>query len=117
MIESSPISIPWTRSICVCDVDHPMRSIGIGLETRDNFDESISSQIETSLDSRRGPVASINRDTMMLPQTTLGVQTLHVRMTLADDQVSNIMPTNGTFPGGNNYESTNRNKEKNKPNM
>jgi hypothetical protein len=54
---------------------------------------------------------------MMRPLTKLGAQTLHARMTIADNKVSNIMPTNGNFPGGNNYDSTNRNKEKNKPIM
>jgi len=117
MIENSPISIHGTGSICVCDFDHPIRSYGIRMDTRDNFDESNSWQMKTSLDSRRGPVASINRDTMMRPLTKLGAQTLHARMTIADNKVSNIMPTNGNFPGGNNYDSTNRNKEKNKPIM
>jgi hypothetical protein len=117
MIENSPISILGTGSICVCDFDHPIRSYGIRMDTRDNFDESNSWQMKTNLDSRRGPVASINRDTMMRPLTKLGAQTLHARMTIADNKVSNIMPTNGNFPGGNNYDSTNRNKEKNKPIM
>ena len=117
MIENSPISILGTCSICVCDFVHPKRSYGIRMETRDNFDESYSCQMKTSLDSRRGPVASINRDTMMPLLTNSGAQTLHARMTIADNTVSNIMPTDGNFPGGNNYDSTNRKKEKNKPIM
>jgi flagellar motor switch protein FliM len=117
MIEDSPISILGTGSISVCDFDHPSKSYAIRMETRDNFDESHSWQMKTSLNSRRGPAASINRDTMMQLLTQSGAQTLRAQTTLADNNISNIMPTNGNFPGGNNFDSTKGNKEKNKPIM
>ena len=115
MIEDSPISILGTGSISVCDFDHPSRSYGIRMETRDNFDESHSWEMKTSLNSRRGPAASINRDTMMQLLTKSGAQALRARMTIADNSVSNTMPSNGNSPGGVSYDSFIQEKEKNKP--
>jgi len=124
MIENSPISILGTDSISVCDFGQPKRSYGIRMETRDSFDESDSWQMRIrknqtfrTIRLRREPVECINRGTMMQLLTRSGAQTLRAQTTLADNKVSNIMPTNGNFPGGNNYDSTNRNKEKNKPIM
>lgn len=117
MIEHSPISILGTDSISVCGFDHPKRSYGIRMETRDSFDESDSWQMRTSLDSRRGPVASINRDTMMHTLTKIGAFSFHARMTIADNSVSNTMPGNGNSPGGVSYDSIIQEKEKNKTNM
>lgn len=117
MIENSPISILGTGSISVYDFDHPKRSYGIRMETRDNFDESDSWQMRTCLDSRRGPVASINRDTMMHTLAKIGACSLHARMTIADNTVSNTMPSNGNSPGGVFYDSFKEEKEKYKTNM
>lgn len=115
MIEGSPISILGTGSISVCDFDHPSRSYGIRMETRYNFDESYSWQMKTSLNSRRGPAASINRDTTMQLFTKSGAQTLRAQTTLADNYISKNMPLYGNFTEGEKYDSIYRKKEKNKP--
>lgn len=117
MIEGSPISILGTDSISVCDFDHPSRSYGIRMETRDNFDESHSWEMKTSLNSRRGPAASINIDTMMQILTKSGAQTLRAQTTLADNNISNIMPLNGNFTQGEKHVQIYRKREKHKPNM
>ena len=117
MVEHSPISILGTDSITVCGFDHPKRFYGIRMETRDGFDESDSWQMRTSLDSRRGSVASINRDTMMHTLDKIGAFSFHTRMTIADNSVSNTMPSNGNSPGGVSYDSIIQQKEKNKTKM
>ena len=117
MIEHSPISILGTGSISVCDLDHPSRSYGIRMETRDNFDESHSWQMKTSLNSRRGPAASINRDTMMQLLTKSGAQTLRAQTTLADNYIGNKRPSNGNPIGGEFYEIQTRNEESRNPIM
>ena len=117
MIEDSPISILGTGPISVCDFDHPSRSYGIRMETRDNFDESHSWQMKTNLNPRRGPAASINRDTMMQLLTKSGAQTLRAQTTLADNYISKNMPLDGNFTEGETYDSIYRKKEKNKPIM
>ena len=117
MIEHSPISILGTDSISVCDFGHPKRSYGIRMETRDNFDESHSWQMKTSLNSRRGPAAGINRDTMMQLLTKSGAQTLRAQTTLADNYISKNMPLDGNFTEGETHDSIYRKKEKNKPIM
>ena len=88
------------------------------METRDNFDESHSWQMKTSLNSRRGPAASINKDTMMQLLTKSGAQALRAQTTLADNNISNIMPLNGNFTEkGETHVQIYRKREKYKPNM
>lgn len=117
MTEGGPISILGTGSVSVCEFNSPSESYGIRMETRSNFDESHSWQMRTNLSSRRGSAASINRDTMLQLLTKSGALMLHAQRTLADNNISNIMPTNGNFPGGNNFDSIKGNKEKDKPIM
>ena len=124
MIEDSPISILGTGSISVCDFDHPSRSYGIRMETRDNFDESHSWQMRIrknqtfrTIRLRREPVECINRGTMMQLLTKSGAQTLRAQTTLADNYISKNMPLDGNFTEGETHDSIYRKKEKNKPIM
>ena len=117
MFEHSPKSILGHSSSCVCDFDPPSRFYKIGMETRENFDESNSWQIDTSILSRRGLNICINDDANVHMMTIDGATTLYNRTTKSDHSVSNTLPTNGKFPGGTNFDSIFRRKERKKETM